>query len=541
MEKRPRYYQRDAVDSTIFGWEFFRRIGINMPTGSGKTAVAAWLFKALAPNRCLFLADQDELCEQPRISIQQFTGIIPALEKAKDRASLAAQVVIGSSQSMSRKGRLDRYPRDHFDYIISDEVHRGTDRDCEIWDHFETAKVCGVTATPFRQNLADLSQWLECMVYNMLVPDFIHGGFAPPRKILILPVEIDVAGMVTKRGFEGTDYVPESVETTIAPYYAKIAELVKDNAPGRHGIAYLPLIRSSIAFAASLRNVGLKAVHIDGTSPDRDEILDAFAKGEIDWLTNSNLLSTGIDLPICDCFLNLSISRSRSQYQQRRGRAMRVLPGVIDHLTEKHQAAERRRLIAASAKPDFLVLDLLLQHDKLGAANSIEEFCDNPADANAVYEALKKERTPQDIEAVARRVQAEREAKLLSALEQAAIRSAMTSPMTGDQAMAMLGLTDLIGYIPIQPWEQQPVTEKQREFLTNHRIDSIKTKGQASKIIDALIWRQNCDLATIKQVKYIKQLEEFELEKTDKPEDLSFNEASELISHLKLQKRRIAV
>ena len=545
-----RYYQRDAKNAVEFGWEMFDRQVMKLPTGAGKTFTVAKLFQDMHPGRCLFLADQDELVQQPRAAILRATGIIPAVEKAKDHADLRAQVVVASSQTLAKekgKGsgdfpRLFRFPSNHFDYIVIDECHRRTDADIRICDHFDKAKVCGVTATPFRANLADLSHWFERVAYNMDILDLVDEGFAPPPKAITLPVEIDIAAVKTKRGNEGKDFDLESVDTTIAPYYKTIAEMVVEYAKGRYGIAYLPLIKSSEAFAAILRSVGLRAYHIDGTSSNRDALLHAFEHGEIDWLCNSNLLSTGVDIPRCDAFLNLRLTHSRAWYQQARGRAMRVLPGIIDHLPEKEQAKERRQLIANSAKPNALILDLLLQNDRLGAANTFEDFTRNQHDAQALFERAKKERTPFEIAELAKRVQEEREAALVSALERAAIRSALNSPMTADQTCALIGARDLLDYVPIQRWEQEKPTPRQIEALVARGIDatSIKSKGQASALIDLLIERGKLGFATVKQVKLIRQLDERKApeDRVRHPEQMSVADANAFIDAVMTARRR---
>ena len=221
---------------------------------------------------------------------------------------------------------------------------------------------------------------------------------------------------------------------------------------------------------------------------------------------------------------------------------MRVLPGVIDHLPEKEQAKERRQLIANSAKPNALILDLLLQNDRLGAANTFEDFTRNQHDAQALFERAKKERTPFEIAELAKRVQEEREAALVSALERAAIRSALNSPMTADQTCALIGARDLLDYVPIQRWEQEKPTPRQIEALVARGIDatSIKSKGQASALIDLLIERGKLGFATVKQVKLIRQLDERKApeDRVRHPEQMSVADANAFIDAVMTARRR---
>lgn len=550
MAKTPRYYQRTCKDSLLLGWDFERCQLVKMPTASGKTFTVADTIKELLPARVLYLADQTELVQQPRAEIGRVTGVVPALEQAKNAADLRSKIVVASSQSLARESkkgsgchpRLERFPEDHFQYIFADECHRGTDRDSVVWNYFKKAQVCGLTATPFRLNLADLSKWFGRIAYQMDILNFIEEGFAPPMIPLTLPVEIDIEAIKVKRGIDGKDFDPESVDTTIAPYYGKIADLIVEYAKGRHGIAYLPLIRSSEAFAAILRSKGLRAHHIDGNSDDRDALIEQFKEGRIDWLCNSNLLSTGVDIPIADCFLNLKLTHSRSFFQQARGRVMRVLPDLIDHLPEKEQAYERKEIIACSAKPNFLVFDLLLQNDTLGAVHAGDDFCQNEYDAKQLFERTKNDRSLMEIAAMAKQIQQERESALVEALERAAIRSTMGSPMTADQVAALLGNTEIIGYIPVERWEQEAATAKQIETLVHHGIEasSIKSKGQANQMITVISSRMGRGFCTIKQTKLLRQLSEFAspTDKIEHPELLSIGDASAAIDRMMKARRR---
>ena len=85
---------------------------------------------------------------------------------------------------------------------------------------------------------------------------------------------------------------------------------------------------------------------------------------------------------------------------------------------------------------------------------------------------------------------------------------------------------DLAEYEPTMKWEGSPPTEKQADFLMAQGIDpaSVSCRGQASAIIDVIIQRRKLNLATPKQVKYLRQLGHIE------PETATFKEASEYLS-----------
>jgi len=505
-----RFYQQDAKVSIRFSLEEFNRILASLPTGSGKTVLAASLIEAFLPARCLYLADQDELCAQPLDVIAREVHVIPALEKGSSRASLNARVVVASSQTLARKKRLHRFPPKFFKYGIVDECHRGAERDREITEYL-CEKVIGITATPFKANLQDLSKYYEETAYALPMLDpskttkgLIELGFAPPIEVMTLPVEIDLEKVAQRKAFGETDYDLESISTTIAPYYQRVAELIKEHAPTRKIIVFLPLKKSAEAFAAIARQAGITAVYVSGDDPEREEKIYSFREGRISMICNSELLSTGVDIPVADCIVNLSPCRSPVKYQQRVGRILRVLPGVIDDIPGLDQAEERKARIAASAKPNALIIDFLWQHAKLGVMRASNLIARTEEEALGMAEKIKAQRTPLQLEEIAKMFQAEKEAQLVKQLEKHAHKASSVSPA---EFGYLIGSKLLQNYEPQAGWQMEPPTEKQLHKLKQWGINTkeVTSKGQASKLMDAMIHRFKFRMASIGKMETLKK------------------------------------
>lgn len=510
---KPRYYQQDAVDGLFFAWDFYDRVLIHAGCGAGKTVIGGLSIKELLPNRCLWLGDSNELCSQPYRAICRIAGVIPGLEKSDSYAPLEAKVVVGSAQSLCNKERLKRFPRDHFQYIFEDEAHRGSDRTKAICDYFSSAKVCGFTATPFRSDAEDLSKYFEHVAYSMPMANLrdplnslIGMGFAPPWKILTLPVQIDMEGVKVGRTSEGREYAPAETEARIEPYYHEIAELYKKHAKKRHGVAFLPLKESSRNFAAICQEHGINAIHVAGDSPDRVEILERATRGEYDLVCNAGVLSTGVDIPIFDAFLCLRPVRSVAWYQQAAGRICRTIDGLINHLTEEDQADERKALIAASSKPDSLVLDVLWQHDMLGACHPGHLIAENEEEAKAIYAGSAKFKTERDLIEISEKILLAREKKLREELERAA-EKAKKKMVPAELIGSLLNNPAILDYQPISLVEKAPPTDLQIETLTKRGIDceNLENRGLAQKILDELAYRSKYDMATPKQLRLMRR------------------------------------
>lgn len=524
-----RYYQEDAKTAIEFAWDFYDRILLHLGTGGGKTVIAAHLIKDLMPARVLFLADQDELCQQPREVIYRETGITAALEKAKERASLDARVIVASSQTLSKPKRLERFPPGFFKYIIVDEAHRGADRDQKILDHFG-CKALGITATPFKANLRDLSKYYEHVAYSASMLDLIGEGFAPPLKVVTIPLDIDLENVETKRGFEGKDYDLDSLSTTIAPYFhAIIQKLVEYK--DRFMLVRLPLIKSSEAFASMAARAGIKAMHVDGNSPDRDNIIQMFKHGQINMLCNANLIETGVDIPIADCAVNLSPTKSPARYQQFIGRILRVLPGVIDHIPDRLLTLSRKLRIAESAKKDALIIDFLWQHDKLGVQGPGDLVAMNEEQAAIMAAKLRLQHSPEELLEIAARSLEERETNLVKTLERAAVKG-----YTVQADPKLLGY--LFGSRSLMTYESTsalPPTEKQIASLQkwNVKVDQVQDRYHAKLLMDELMHRFRWRLASVKQLSIMhKRGIEFD------PRRTTSQEAYDLIAAANLKKSR---
>jgi superfamily II DNA or RNA helicase len=538
MEYIERYYQREARDAIDSGFFEFNSGVLHLGTGAGKTSIIAKDIENTR-SRCLFLADQEELLMQPVKAFKRVGDVTASIEQAKLRAPLSARVVVGSSQTFSRKNRITRYPRDHFQRIYVDECHRGSDRDQEICNYFENAQRVGMTATPFRAKLADLSSYYDTVFYSKPMLDLVAEGFAPPMSIFHLPVEVDLESVGFKRIGGNKDYNPEDVDSTITPRLEAIATVFAQYAQRRHTIAYLPLIKTSMAFAAALRNAGLRARHIDGSSHDREQLLEAFARGDIDVLTNAGVISTGVDLPIADCFLNLRPLRSMNEYQQSAGRTLRALPGLIDHLPEKDQAAERRELIEWSEKPNALMFDLLWQHDRLGVMTPAHLIATSEDEADEMNEAAKKNLSPEDLIALQLRVQAEREAKLVRALQKAAEQADTRRPSTAEEITTLTGSPRLRNYRPQVKWEHDDVTDPQINSLQRWGVDpsTVANKGHANKILDELGFRYRAGFCSISQLKRLTRLnnQRDPEARVNKPWNLTYVEAKAILDTNSMQ------
>ena len=465
-------------------------------TGAGKTIMAAaitdYALKYFhrpgqterSNSRVLFLADTDELVSQAQEKILAFTGHPTDREKASDRASLMSRIVVGSMQTLQNPDRRSRYPADHFSLVIVDEAH-GSMADTWLatmgYFHAGGAKILGITATPERGDDKDLWEWWEHKSAEIGLFDLIAKGRLAKIKVKTLPIDLDCRGIKATR--EGL--AEEEVAHAIEPAFEAIIEAWERHGEGRKTLWFLPGVPASRRFADMLIERGHAARHIDGSSPDRKEILAGYADNRFSHLTNANLLIKGYDQPDIGCVVNLSPGKSRVAYQQKVGRGTRVAPG----------------------KTDLLLLDFLWQFDRLGIVRPADLVARTKSEAERIQQALEQAARQSDAgEFESLDIHDQRDLadnQLVRSLIDQLVKNTSRKTRTYDasSAAALINAPELLNYEPESGWERQPPTDRQKEILTAKGISikTIKTRGHASKFLDVLFSRQDQGLCTFKQ------------------------------------------
>lgn len=286
----------------------------------GKTIVFSHLAarEVRRGGRVLILAHRGELLTQAIDKLRAATGIEAGLEKAEETSAvgfddLPYTVVVGSVQSMKSQKRLARFAKDEFSLIVIDECHHaltGTYR--AVIDHFPEARLLGVTATPDRGDLRDLSEVFQTIAYEYSIVDAIKGGYLSPVYVQTVPLRIDLSGVSVQSG----DFQAASLGSAIDPYLRQICREIKERCHDRKTIVFTPLIATSRKMLSLFGEEGVENVReVNGESPDRAETLSWFAnapKGCV--LLNSMLLTEGYDEPSVDCIVVLRATKVRALF-----------------------------------------------------------------------------------------------------------------------------------------------------------------------------------------------------------------------------------
>lgn len=480
-----RPYQESAINAARESLRTNRATILKLATGCGKTIIAAGIIKSAVTKgrRVLMFAHTTELVEQAGDKVSRATGVQYGVEKAQSRAhDTLFPLVVASVQSMTR--RLDRYPKDFFDLIITDEVHRGAaDGYVRIYDHFDRAKLIGLTATPFRSDGKDLMEVYDETCFDYGLEKAIDDGWLVPIVSETIPLEIDISMVGISKG----EYVAGEAAEAIEPILGEVAMVLKEKAFDRKIVVFLPLVSTSKKFAQMLCDVGFDAEHVDGKSKDRKEILERFGtKGSGSAICNSVLLGEGWDEPSVDCVVILTPLRSTLRYVQFIGRGTRLCP----------ETGKSNLYV-----PDFLWLAAThsLCHPSVLTAKTQEV-------ADRMVELAKDSKFsgPKDIRELEEEAHEslvnDREAKLAERLKSfVGMKSKKFDPVL--QCISLIDDT-LVDWKPETKGEAKPVSDEQHAFLDRHGFDSSGWKsGYAERVIELVKQRSSDGLASPKQVR----------------------------------------
>lgn len=280
----------------------------------GKTITFAEIARraAMHGGRTLVLAHRGELLDQAADKITKLTGLACSREQAES-TSLGEwnSVTVGSVQTLMQDKRLAQFSPDRFSYVIVDEAHHAvSDSYRKVLDHFEGARVLGVTATADRADRRGLSEVFDSLAFEYGMADAIHDGWLCPIEAQMIPLKLDISYV----GIQSGDYAAGQLGAALEPYLDAIADEMAEICANRKTVVFLPLVKMAKDFADKLNSRGLRACEVDGMSQDRAEILADFQHGRYNVLCNSMLLTEGWDCPEVDCIVCLRPTKSRGLY-----------------------------------------------------------------------------------------------------------------------------------------------------------------------------------------------------------------------------------
>ena len=329
---QPRYYQTAANEAV---WKYFSEKSGNcvvvLPTGAGKSLLIAMLIQQALDfgGRVVVLAHRKELLQQ---NADEIRGMIPGVDVGVYSAGLKKReihnaVVVAGIQSVFRKA--DDLGRRHL--ILVDEAHLISDLEESMYRRFlgdmqkqEGLRIAGLTATPFRTGTGPIcgpDRIFQRIVFESKTSELIQQGFLCPITNKVATSEVNTDSVPLKGG----EFVDAEIQAVFgAEDVVKAACLeICDKAHDRHSIL---VFASGVAHAEQIAEILPGSAVVTGeTMPiERAETLRRFEAGELRFLINVDVLTTGFNARNIDAIAILRATMSPGLFCQMVGRGLRL-------------------------------------------------------------------------------------------------------------------------------------------------------------------------------------------------------------------------
>jgi len=354
------------------------RLLVKKPTGTGKTlafaallrqpAIREWLDTFPATERkMLVIAHREELLDQAAEKIRAANpGVQVSIEQGERHANRWSDVVIASIQSLAARKftRLQRLLRQQhvFRLVIVDEAHHcgaptyrtalvhlgflppadASDEEnieaasfddvavmtkaLEAWDTQapQDRLLVGFTATPNRSDAIGLGCVFQTIVYSYNLRDAISDGWLVPITPWVVETQESLDDVRVHHGEFNQKDLAEAVNKSRRNLLAVAAW--QEHGQGRPTLAFTVDVTHAHALAETFRDAKTRALALSGETPkdDRRLTLRQFLDGQIDVITNCQVLTEGTDLPLTSCIVHAKPTKSATAYEQMCGRGLRI-------------------------------------------------------------------------------------------------------------------------------------------------------------------------------------------------------------------------
>ena len=320
---------------------------IVLPTGSGKSAVIAWIIKKwkedYPPFRCIVLAHRKELIEQ---NVEEFKAIYPGCGRvgvysaALGRREFDSQILFASIDSVFRRaGEFCLW-----NAIIVDEAHRIPFRGEGKYQKFITEskklnpklRVIGFTATPFRMAGGDIchkDHILTFVSYEAGVQGLINDGFLCKLRSKVGETQPNLKGVKKSGGDYNMGHVSKRAGNIVDKAVAEALQIIMKE-DRKSIIFFCADVDHCTKVSEALARMNFRAPIVTAKTPpeERDKIARQFKEGKIPGVCNVSVFTEGFNAKCVDCIVLLRPTLSPGLYSQMVGRGLRILAGKLDCL-----------------------------------------------------------------------------------------------------------------------------------------------------------------------------------------------------------------
>lgn len=315
-----------------------------IPTAGGKTPLIASICRDAVEQwggRVIVLAHVKELLQQAVDKLQAVCSVpVGVYSAGLGKRDKQQPIVVAGIQSVYQRA-CEMGP---FDLALIDEAHLiPPDGEGMYRKFLAEAKIVnpnirfiGLTATPFRLKTGTICSAdgiLNHVCYEVGVRELIVNGFLSPLISKGGLNAVDLSNVQVRAG----EYVAEQLEKACDKeelIAAAVDEILACTRDRKACLIFSAGVQHGSHVQAAIEERGHPCGFVTGETPDREraDLLGRFKAGELKYLCNVNVLTTGFDAPHIDCVALLRPTLSPGLYYQMVGRGFRLSPGKANCL-----------------------------------------------------------------------------------------------------------------------------------------------------------------------------------------------------------------
>lgn len=358
-------YQQIAFDKIVVALKKTFRALMVMATGLGKTIMSIEVVKYfITPkDKVLFLCHDNGILNKTYKDYKKFIGESYTYAKfygqAKDWEADKHHFVFATFQSVlahlrNEKAKKKLFSPKHFTFIVVDESHHSqAETFAEVINYFKPKYKLGMTATPDREDQADIRDIFGQEVVNLGLPEAIAKGWLTPIDYKVLSDGLDEEKIraVCKEVLE--DNVRLTEKQINEKIFIKVrteeqCKIIKSYSKTRKAIVFCENIEHLQHVASILPSA--VTIHSEQTATVNDFNFDLFEHGYVQHVIVVDKFNEGIDIPNTELLNFLRNTGSERIFLQQLGRGLRKVPGkekvvVLDFVANVDRIKQVSKLV----------------------------------------------------------------------------------------------------------------------------------------------------------------------------------------------------
>ena len=332
-------------------------------TGTGKTVMAALDYARLTKSAdrasLLFVAHREEILEQSLATFRavlrdgNFGELLVGGRRPKD-----GKHVFASIQSLKQIDLDDEVRPDMYEIVVVDEFHHAAAPTYRrLLEHLRPRELLGLTATPERADLQDITSWFGGRIATELrLWEAIDYGYLCPFQYFGVSDNRSLESVEFNRGrydVDELDHIYTGNDARVGIILRAVNHLIDDPLSMR-AFGFCVSVGHAEFMARRFTEAGIPSEAVTGGTPDekRRAALEGLRTRRLNCIFSVDVFSEGVDVPTIDTVMFLRPTESSTVFLQQLGRGLRRAPDkagltVLDFIGQPNRAFRFAPKIAA--------------------------------------------------------------------------------------------------------------------------------------------------------------------------------------------------